>query len=206
MRSPKRPQRRPVRSRRRGNAPAAVITRARPAPRGPQAWRARLGTSAETERLGAAIGRLLAGGEVLALYGDLGSGKTTLVRGIAAGLGVPRRSVSSPTFALIHEYAGRLPLVHADLYRLDGETELAHLGLSEYLNGRAVVAIEWADKAERELPGHRLEIRMTHTRDQARSIRIRARGPQAGHVLRGLMRTARPRRSVTHRPKQERVP
>ncbi len=206
MRSPKRPQPRSVRLRRPVTAPAAVLTGARPAPPGPQTWRARLGSSAETERIGAAIGRLLTGGEVLALHGELGSGKTTLVRGIAAGLGVPRRTVSSPTFALIHEYAGRLPLVHADLYRLDGETELAHLGLSEYLNGRAVVAIEWAEKAERELPGHRLEIRMTHTRDQARSILVRARGQQAGRVLRGLMRAARPRRSVPPGRKQERVP
>jgi tRNA threonylcarbamoyladenosine biosynthesis protein TsaE len=205
MRSPKRPRQRSVRPHRPVTAPAAVLTGAGPAPHGPQTWRARLGSSTETERVGAAIGRLLRGGEVLALHGDLGAGKTTLVRGIAAGLGVPRRTVSSPTFALIHEYAGRLPLVHADLYRLDGETELAHLGLSEYLNGRAVVAIEWADKAARELPGHRLEIRMTHTRDQARSILVRARGKEADRVLRGLMRS-RPRRSVPHGTKQERVP
>jgi tRNA threonylcarbamoyladenosine biosynthesis protein TsaE len=87
------------------------------------------------------IGESLEGGEVIALYGDLGTGKTVLVRGIAGGLGAPMRMVSSPTFVLIHEYQGRLRLAHVDLYRLEDPSELLHLGLDDYLDGQNVLAV-----------------------------------------------------------------
>ena len=93
----------------------------------------------ETESFGYAIGKLLRGGEVLALIGELGAGKTALVRGIVAGLGIPAASVTSPTYLIVHEYQGRLPLVHMDLYRLQRPEEAESIGLADYLTVDAVV-------------------------------------------------------------------
>jgi tRNA threonylcarbamoyladenosine biosynthesis protein TsaE len=149
----------------------------------PAAWRHRSRSAAETDRLGRIIGESLQGGEVLALSGDLGAGKTTLVRGIAAGLGAPPRSVSSPTFVLIHEYHGRVRLAHADLYRIDHARELPQLGLSDYLDGRTVLVVEWAEKAGRELPGDRLEIMLTHHSQTARDLLMQATGPASRGLL-----------------------
>ena len=92
------------------------------------------------------MGSAMKGGEILALFGPLGAGKTALVRGMAAGLDAPSTAVSSPTFVLIHEYHGRLPLAHVDLYRLPSARDIESIGLQEYLTGPTVAAIEWADK------------------------------------------------------------
>ena len=98
------------------------------------------------------IARGLQRGDVLALCGDLGAGKTQFVKGIAAGLGYTGE-VTSPTFTLIHEYLGaRVPLYHFDFYRLETETEALQLGLEEYLNGDGVCVIEWAEKFSALLP------------------------------------------------------
>ena len=145
-------------------------------------WRGLLRSVTDTEQLGRFIGQSLRGGEVLALYGELGTGKTTLVRGIAAGLGVPSHIVNSPTFVLIHEYQGRLPLAHVDLYRIEAQPELQDIGLSDYLDGQTVVAIEWADKGVVELPDHRLEVYLSHRSARTRKVILRARGP----AMRGL--------------------
>ncbi len=96
-------------------------------------------------------GRGLAPGDVVALSGDLGAGKTCFVQGLAAALGVTE-PVVSPTYALIHEYQGRIPLYHVDLYRVRTAVQAKDLGLDEYLFGTGVTAIEWADKAESLLP------------------------------------------------------
>src|SRR5688500_17093314 len=138
---------------------------------------------AETERLGHIIGHGLQGGEVFALYGEVGTGKTALIRGIAAGLGAAPRTVSSPTFVLIHEYQGRLPLAHADLYRLESIQTLSHLGLEEYFDGRTIVAVEWAERAGNELPRDRAEIRFAHESPTERTIMITATGPHAHEAL-----------------------
>lgn len=119
----------------------------------------------------------------MALYGDLGSGKTALVRGMAAGLGASPRAVSSPTFVLIHEYHGRLRLAHADLYRLDSARELSHIGLSDYDDGRTVTVVEWADKAGHELPADRLEVHLRHRSPNVREIVFIPRGAQARRLL-----------------------
>ena len=106
----------------------------------------------ETLDLGRRIGARLRGGEVLALEGDLGAGKTQFVKGIAAGLGC-RGGVTSPTFTLIHEYAGgSLPLYHFDFYRLESEDEVLRIGLDDYLGSGGVVVIEWAGKFAALLP------------------------------------------------------
>lgn len=108
-----------------------------------------------TERLGEEIGRALEGGEVFALEGELGSGKTTFVRGLARGLGFAG-PVTSPTFNLVHRYAGgRLALAHLDLYRLKGPGELAALDLDGMVESGAVVAVEWPRLAEGALPAGR---------------------------------------------------
>jgi tRNA threonylcarbamoyladenosine biosynthesis protein TsaE len=129
------------------------------------------------------LGEALQGGEVLALYGEVGTGKTAFVRGIAAGLGAGPRSVSSPTFVLIHEYHGRLPLAHADLYRLESPQTLPHLGLEEYFDGRTVVAIEWAERAMGEIPIDRIDIRFTHESHTERTIVIGATGTRSQRAL-----------------------
>lgn len=163
---------------------------ARPArPRGTEAlrragaWTTLSQSTATTQRLGRAIGRCLRGGEVLALFGDLGSGKTTLIRGIACGLGAPARAVSSPTFVLIHEYSGRLRMAHVDLYRIETPADLEHVGLADYLDGETVLAVEWAEKGMPELPEDRLDIQLLHDRRQGRRLRLLAGGPRAAGLL-----------------------
>lgn len=130
----------------------------------------------ETESLGFIIGRLLHGGEVLALIGDLGVGKTVLVRGMVAGLDMPAESVTSPTFLIVHEYQGRLPIIHIDMYRLQRVEEVESIGLADYLRTDVVVAIEWADRFPQLLPEDRLELKFSHRTRTTRSLRVEARG------------------------------
>ncbi len=137
----------------------------------------------ETDRLGQVIGRALVGGETLALIGQLGAGKTALVRGIVQGLGAASSGVSSPTFVLIHEYQGRLRLAHVDLYRLNSIRELESTGLADYLTGGTVAAIEWADRALHWLPPDRLEIELRHRTVESRTITLRATGPESVRLL-----------------------
>lgn len=163
------------------------------------AWRCISRSSADTHRLGRRIGRALQGGETLALYGDLGTGKTALVRGMAEGLGAPPQAVSSPTFVLIHEYHGRLRLAHADLYRLDSAEALQHTGLSEYDDGRTVTAIEWAEKAGAELPADRLDILLRHRSPSSREIVFIPRGARARRLLASIRAKAASARTASRR-------
>lgn len=109
-------------------------------------------SEAETMEVARALGRRLAPGAVVLLYGDLGAGKTAFVRGLAEGLGASPDEVSSPTFTLIQEYAGPTRLYHVDLYRLE-PAEVDDLGLEELMAGDGVVAIEWADRLPRAIEG-----------------------------------------------------
>ena len=132
----------------------------------------------ETHRAGAEIGRLLKRGDVVALIGDLGAGKTSLVKGIAEGLGVKRAGerVTSPTFSLIHEYQGREKIFHIDWYRLeevkDADLEMAN----ECFGARAVTLVEWADRASGFLPERRIDIQMRHGGASTRFIQLAAHG------------------------------
>ncbi len=113
-------------------------------------------------------------GDVLALSGELGAGKTHFVKGVAAALGT-NAAVTSPTFTLIHEYpGGRLPVYHFDFYRLEDEDEALKIGLDEYLDGDGVCVIEWADKFPGLLPPHTRWFRFTHCPDGARAIELLA--------------------------------
>jgi tRNA threonylcarbamoyladenosine biosynthesis protein TsaE len=116
----------------------------------------------ETIQFGKQLGQQLTGGEVLALTGDLGTGKTVLTRGIALGLGIPMDQVSSPTFTLIQEYPGSIPLIHVDLYRLERPSEIFALGLEEYFTPSTIVIIEWAERFPQILPSDHIAIRLEH--------------------------------------------
>ncbi len=111
----------------------------------------------ETEQVAAELAAALRGGAVIALYGDLGAGKTCFIRGLARGLGVTR-IVHSPTFTLINEYAGRLTLFHMDLYRIRDADEALDFGLDDYIFGDGLCAIEWAEKVETLLPPHTIRV------------------------------------------------
>jgi len=139
-------------------------------------------SSDESVRVGEAIGRAAEAGDVIALTGPLGAGKTTLVQGIAAGLGVAERA-TSPSFTLIHEHRGRLPFHHVDLYRLaPGETD--DLGLEEVLGGEGVAAVEWAERLPAEARSGALEIAISFGEaDTTRRLTLRASGPQAEALL-----------------------
>jgi len=130
----------------------------------------------ETLRLGAALGRVLRGGDLIALSGPLGAGKTHLVKGIAAGLGVAAdEPVVSPTFVLAREYVGRLRLYHLDAYRLSGADELVDLGFEEMLaDPVGVVAVEWADRVPEALPPPAWRIELVHVDETTRRLRVLA--------------------------------
>jgi tRNA threonylcarbamoyladenosine biosynthesis protein TsaE len=114
----------------------------------------------------------LVAGDVLALCGELGAGKTHFVKGLATGLGASTEA-TSPTFTLIHEYRdGRLPLFHFDLYRLESEDELLRVGFDDYLDSGGVLAIEWADKFPALLPPHTRWLRFRHRDNGAREVEV----------------------------------
>jgi tRNA threonylcarbamoyladenosine biosynthesis protein TsaE len=126
----------------------------------------------ETSAAGEALARTLEPGQVVLLFGDLGAGKTALVRGLARGLGASPDDVSSPTFTLIQEYrGGRATLYHVDLYRLE-PAEIADLGLDELTSGDGIVAIEWADRWP-DRPTDAIEVRLAEAGENRRRIEIR---------------------------------
>ena len=151
-------------------------------------WSLALASPSQTEHFGTTIGRHLQRGEVIALVGDLGSGKTTFVRGVALGAGLDPHVVSSPTFTFIQEYIGTFMLAHVDLYRLERSTELADTGLADYLNGNFVVLIEWADRLPAAwLPDDYLAIHFLHTGKHARRVQVQAFGPRSRNLLHAIM-------------------
>ena len=133
-----------------------------------------LPTAEATHALGIALGRALFAGAFVALRGDLGAGKTALARGIARGLGIDGK-VPSPTYVLVHSYDGRLPLHHADWYRLADEGELEQIGWFELAGPEAVAVVEWPERVEEALPADRLEIELHHV-GEARRVILRATG------------------------------
>jgi tRNA threonylcarbamoyladenosine biosynthesis protein TsaE len=142
-----------------------------------------LPTADDTRRLGERIGRLLVEGNVLALVGPLGSGKTTFAQGLAVGLDVPPdRHVASPTFALVNEHPGRVRFLHADFYRVVRDEELRELGLEEAYD-RTAAALEWADRFPAVVPADHLAITFRTLPDGHRQVTIAAQGPRSGALL-----------------------
>ncbi len=117
----------------------------------------------QTISLGKKIAKSLKEGDILALFGDLGSGKTTFTKGIAEGLGIDKRSVNSPSFVLVKEYKGRIPFYHFDLYRIRNSIEIFNIGYEEYLSSGGIIAIEWADRVKDVLPKNYLRINFLFT-------------------------------------------
>lgn len=127
---------------------------------------------AETVALAAALGQTLRGGEVVLLSGELGTGKTAFVRGLARGIGIDPEEVVSPTFVLLTSHPGRLALHHADLYRLRGDGDDRELGLEELPGSRGVLAVEWAERLSLVPWARPMRVSLEHAGEDARRIRI----------------------------------
>ncbi len=145
-------------------------------------------SAAETGGLGSILGGLLQAGDVITLNGELGSGKTCFAAGVAKGLGIIER-VTSPTFNLINEYDGKLPLYHLDVYRLASPEELEDLGFEEYFYGSGITMVEWAELVEQYLPAERLDIFIEKQQgdDNLRILRIIPRGVRYNKLVEELM-------------------
>jgi tRNA threonylcarbamoyladenosine biosynthesis protein TsaE len=127
----------------------------------------------ETILIAEKLAKTLKPGDMIALSGDLGSGKTTFTKGIGKGLGVKNsRRINSPTFVLIKEYSGKIPLYHLDLYRLDNPEEIENLGIEEYIYGTGVTVIEWAEKIKCLLPEKRVLVKFKIKGDNKREVLI----------------------------------
>ena len=144
-------------------------------------WTVETKSPEETMALGRRLGRTARPGDVVALVGELGSGKTHLVKGMAEGIGAAQaRQVTSPSFILCRRYLdGRLPFYHLDAYRLGGARDLEGIGAEEMLWGEGVSVLEWADRAPGILPADHLEIRLEVTGEQSRRLLLTPHGPQA---------------------------
>jgi tRNA threonylcarbamoyladenosine biosynthesis protein TsaE len=140
----------------------------------------------ETQRLGALLGQLLKGDEVICLEGELGTGKTSLIQGIGQGQGV-EEPITSPTFTLVNQYRGRgAILYHVDLYRLDSTEEMIATGIDECFYDDGICVIEWAEKAKDILPPECLYITLKHVSEEERRILLQAKGPSYDQLLHHL--------------------
>ena len=149
-------------------------------------WR----TESDTDATGQRLAALLQPGDVIALVGDLGAGKTRFVQAVAKGLGVPDEVVHSPTFTLIHEYFGRFPLRHCDAYRLRRPEEFADLGLDELFGTDAVAFVEWADRVIDDLPHDHLCVELSVTGPTERRACFHACGPRSSQIVRQMSEDA----------------
>jgi tRNA threonylcarbamoyladenosine biosynthesis protein TsaE len=141
----------------------------------------------ETRAWGRRLGSLLRGGELLGLTGELGAGKTCFIKGVARGLGLPEEDIVSPTFTMIQEHHGRVPLIHVDLYRLEGPG-LDDLGLREYLFSPAVAAVEWFERLREAVEMDFLAVRISYAGASCRRIQLRATGARHSPIVAKLKR------------------
>ncbi len=125
----------------------------------------------ETKKMGEKIGKNLKEGDIVALYGELGTGKTVLVKGIAKGIECENQ-VKSPSFVFVHEYKGKIPIYHIDLYRINNPQELLNLGIQEFFEGDGICLIEWAEKAEQTLPLSHIDIKFKVLNKNTREITL----------------------------------
>ena len=137
----------------------------------------------ETLALGKKIALGLKKGDILCLFGDLGSGKTTLVQGIAAGLKINPTQVNSPTFVFMNVYEGKIPLFHFDLYRVETTREILALGYEEYFYDDGITVIEWAERLQTLLPQEYLEVKLLHQGEDQRLLKISAQGERYQKVV-----------------------
>lgn len=137
----------------------------------------------DTEKIAESLASLLSAGDVLTLEGELGTGKTTFTKGLAKGLGI-KRNINSPTFTIVKQYKGRVPLYHMDVYRLENSDE--DIGFSEYFYGDGVSVVEWAKFIEDFLPEERLEITIFHLDEETRKLELKAYGKRYEKILRKM--------------------
>ncbi len=155
-----------------------------------------------THALGARLGKLLAPGDVVALVGDLGAGKTELVRGACDGAGVAPEEVSSPSFAIVATYRGRIPVHHADLYRIGDPDELYGTGFGDLVGGDGALLVEWADRIPGALPDERLTLALAHD-PRAPDVRhLRLEGVGARHAELARRLAVRTKASPPSRPRR----
>ena len=139
-----------------------------------------------TERLGERLAAHALAGDVIALWGELGAGKTVLARGVAIGLGIDEEAVTSPTFIILREhFGGRLPLYHLDLYRLE-QSQLGSTGWEDALDSGGVTVIEWPERAGDELPADRVDVRLEHVAETKRRVTIEPTGPRSRKLVEAL--------------------
>ncbi len=133
-------------------------------------------SAGDTQTIGKTIGKYLRGGDVVALIGELGSGKTCITRGIARGVGVSEKyRITSPTFTLLNEYPGRITLYHLDIYRLSGSRDLEEMGYEEYFYSDGVIVIEWAEKIKKILPEGCFNVYLRYIDENKRELNISGR-------------------------------
>jgi tRNA threonylcarbamoyladenosine biosynthesis protein TsaE len=137
----------------------------------------------ETHRLGVRLGELLQPGDFIGLIGDLGAGKTHLVRGVADGAQVARSEVASPTFAIVYPYRGRIPLYHADLYRIADYDELYATGFLDLIGGDGAVLVEWLDRVPEAAPREYLRLTLRTVGDESRELHAEAFGRRPAELL-----------------------
>jgi tRNA threonylcarbamoyladenosine biosynthesis protein TsaE len=142
----------------------------------------------ETMKIGRMLARKLLPADIICLYGNLGSGKTVLTKGIAEGLGIKAQAVVSPTFVLIRQYEAKIPLYHFDLYRLESQEDIEGLGYEEYLFDNAITVIEWADRLGCLTPKEYLRIELSSKSAAERKIEIRAIGERYKKLLSAISR------------------
>jgi tRNA threonylcarbamoyladenosine biosynthesis protein TsaE len=136
-----------------------------------------LSTLQRTESLGTVLGKIAEPGDIITLAGTLGAGKTALTQFIGRGLGIdPRIYITSPTFSLLHEYQGRIPLYHMDLYRLGSEEEIESLGFPEYFYGHGLTVIEWSERLGSLMPAERLHVELVISGENSRTAHLNAHG------------------------------
>jgi tRNA threonylcarbamoyladenosine biosynthesis protein TsaE len=156
----------------------------------PPGWRCTTTSETETEKLAEQLAAALEPGVVVALVGNLGAGKTRLVRAVAVALGVDPQAIASPTFVLVHEYEGRWPIYHFDTYRLNDAGDFAALGVDEYFNSGGVCFVEWADRVLDDLPDDYLRVEITVTGASTREFKFRGTGPKSQTVVTRMVRLA----------------
>lgn len=153
----------------------------------------------ETQAFGEQLGRVLRAGDVVALQGELGTGKTMLIQGIARGLGRDPNTIKSPTFVLMREYPGEVPLVHIDGYRLEGAPAVAWLDMELIFSPEKITLIEWAERFEGCLPADRIELRLAHKTTNQRRITLVEHGPRSRQAFEQCQQAARGQ-AAGHKP------
>jgi len=140
----------------------------------------------ETIKLGETLSKSLRPGDIVCLFGNLGSGKTTFVKGVAKGLKIDPDKVNSPTFVLLNIYDGTPPLYHFDLYRIEQDSDIAAIGCEEFMYGDGVSIIEWAEHLKENTPKNYLSVRLTHKHNDDRQITLSGKGQRYQELIKAL--------------------